>query len=78
MNLLKQTAKIGAALSTLVAGSAAFAQTAPATGIDLTPITSQFTAGPITTAVMAVAGTLAGIYVVVRGVRMALSFIRGG
>lgn len=76
MKLFKQVAKYGAPLLTLAAGSVAMAQTAPA--INLTPITSAFTAADVITAVLAVAAVLAAIYATMTAAKMALRWIRGG
>ncbi len=54
------------------------AATASQAAIDLTPITGAFTAGDVTTAVLAVGATLAVIYVAIRAAKIALSMIRGG
>lgn len=47
-------------------------------GIDLTPITGQFKATDVITAVLAVAGVLAAIYATMTAAKMALRWIRGG
>jgi len=78
MKLFNQVAKFGAVLGSLVVGSVAFAQTAPAATIDLTPITNSFSAASVITAVMAVAATLAAIYAAMTAAKMALRWIRGG
>lgn len=78
MKLFKQAAKYGAALSAFAAGTLAYAQTAPAPGINLTPITSAFSASDVITAVMAVAAVLAAIYATMTAAKMALRWIRGG
>jgi hypothetical protein len=71
MKPMNKALKYGAILTTLVAGSAHAA-------IDLTAITSKFVASDITTAVLAVAGTLALIYATMTAAKMALRWIRGG
>jgi hypothetical protein len=71
MKLFKQAVKYGVAMATAVAGSAYAA-------IDLTQITGQFVAADITTAVLAVAGSLALIYATMTAAKMALRWIRGG
>lgn len=82
MKLLKSSGLKAAVLLPLFAASQAFAQTAPATNttskIDLTPITSVFKAGDVTTAVLAVAAVLAAIYATVFAAKMALRWIKGG
>lgn len=72
MKTFKQVAKYGATLSAVIGVSAANA------AIDLTPITSQFTAADVTTAVLAVAAVLAAIYATMTAAKMALRWIRGG
>lgn len=72
-NLKPVAAAVGATALTLASG-AAMAQEA----IDLTAITSAFSASDVITAVMAVAGVLAAIYATMTAARMALRWIRGG
>lgn len=80
MKLIKQAAKYGTGLAATLGSALVLAQTAPANNnaIDLTPITSKFTAGDVITAVMAVAAVLATIYVTMKAAKIALSWIRGG
>lgn len=72
-NLKPVAAAVGATALTLASG-AVMAQGA----IDLTAITSAFSASDVITAVMAVAGVLAAIYATMTACRMALRWIRGG
>ncbi|PWF22930.1 MULTISPECIES: hypothetical protein [Alcaligenaceae] len=72
-NLKPVAAAVGATALTLASG-AVMAQEA----IDLTAITSAFSASDVITAVMAVAGVLAAIYATMTAARMALRWIRGG
>ncbi len=69
--LKKKAAVAVAAGSALVAGGAQAA-------VDLTPITSAFTASDVTTGVMAVAAVLAVIYVSIKAARIVLGMLRGG
>lgn len=71
----KNAAKCGAGL---VATAGAATAMATPTAIDLTPITSQFSATDVITAVMAVAAVLATIYVTMKAAKIALGWIRGG
>lgn len=72
MKLFKQAAKYGAVLATVAGVTAANA------AIDLTPITNEFSASDVVTAVMAVAAVLAAIYATMTAAKMALRWIRGG
>lgn len=72
MKLFKQAAKYGAVLATVAGVTAANA------AIDLTPITNEFSASDVVTAVMAVAAVLAAIYSTMTAAKMALRWIRGG
>ncbi|MFZ6776226.1 hypothetical protein ACO0LD_05285 [Undibacterium sp. Ji83W] len=76
MKYLSIVKKISVGAALLMVGAAAMA--ADPAPVDLSPLTNQFTATVITTAVLAVAGVLATIYVVIRGAKIALSMIRGG
>ena len=72
MLTFKQVAKYGAALATVAGVTAANA------AIDLTPITNEFSATDVITAVLAVAAVLAAIYATMTAAKMALRWIRGG
>lgn len=72
MKLFKQAAKYGAVLATVAGATVANA------AIDLTPITSEFSATDVITAVLAVAAVLAAIYATMTAAKMALRWIRGG
>lgn len=76
MKYLSIVKKLGVASALMIVGAAAMA--ADPVSVSLTPLTDQFTATVITTAVLAVAGVLATIYVVIRGAKIALNMIRGG
>lgn len=70
--------KAAAAAATTVALVLASGTAAAQTAIDLTPITGQFKAADVVTAVLAVAGVLAAIYATMTAAKMALRWIRGG
>ena len=72
MLTFKQAAKYGAVLATVAGATAAKA------AIDLTPITNEFAATDVITAVLAVAAVLAAIYATMTAAKMALRWIRGG
>lgn len=72
----KTAVKYGSGLLATLGATASMAQQANA--VDLTPITSQFNASDVITAVMAVAAVLATIYVAIKAAKIALSWIRGG
>lgn len=50
---------------------------AAGTGPDLTPLTSAVDFGTTTTAVLAIAGLLAGVYIAIKGARTVLHMIKG-
>lgn len=50
---------------------------AAGTGPDLTPLTSVVDFGTVITAVLAIAGLLAGVYVAIRGAKIVISMVRG-
>lgn len=60
-----------AALSTVATGAMA------ATGPDLTPLTSVVDFGTVITAVLAIAGLLAGVYVAIKGAKIVIGMVRG-
>lgn len=59
------------------ASSLAFAQTAAAAGPDMTGLTSAVDFGTVTTAILAIAGMLAVVYVAIKGARIGLSMLKG-
>ncbi|EEG06924.1 major capsid protein [Pseudogulbenkiania ferrooxidans] len=59
-----------AALSTVATG-------ALAAGPDLTPLTSVVDFGTVITAVLAIAGLLAGVYVAIKGAKIVIGMVRG-
>lgn len=61
------------AATLLMSGGAAFAD-----GVDLTRVTGAFVAADIVTGVMAIAATLAVVYVSIKGVKIVLGMLRGG
>ncbi|TAK93485.1 MAG: hypothetical protein EPO09_12480 [Aquabacterium sp.] len=50
---------------------------AATTGPDLTPLTNAIDFSTVITAVLAIGGLLAGVYVAIRGAKTVLSMIRG-
>jgi hypothetical protein len=55
----------------------AFAQTTGGgTGPDLTPLTSSISMGTVITAVLAVAATMVGLYLAIKGAKTVLGMIR--
>lgn len=64
-----------AAAGLLVAAGASMAATAPP---DMTGLTSAVDFSTVTTAVLAIAGLLAVVYVAVKGARIGLSMLKGG
>lgn len=76
MEVLKMNKQIVAGLAAvgvLVVSTAANA----AGAVDVTPITSAFTAADIVTGVMSVAGTLAVVYVSIKAAKIVLGMLRG-
>lgn len=71
---LKSVVALGAGLLT----GSAFAQTAGGNALDLTPLTSSFSASDIVPPLLAVAAVLAVIYVAVKGAQIVIRLIRGG
>ena len=61
-----------AALSTVATGVLA-----AGTGPDLTPLTSVVDFGTVITAVLAIAGLLAGVYVAIKGAKIVIGMVRG-
>lgn len=61
----------------LVAATVAPAISMAAGGPDLTPLTSTVDFTTVITALLAIAGLLAGVYVAIRGAKIVLSMIRG-
>ncbi|MBP4045190.1 hypothetical protein [Chromobacterium violaceum] len=61
-----------AVLSTIATGVFA-----AGTGPDLTPLTSVVDFGTVITAVMAIAGLLAGVYVAIKGAKIVIGMVRG-
>ena len=60
------------------ASSLAFAQEAAAGGPDMSGLTAAVDFGTVTTAILAIAGLLAVVYVAVKGARIGLSMLKGG
>ncbi len=61
-----------AALSTVATGVLA-----AGTGPDLTPLTSVVDFGTVITAVLAIAGLLAGVYVAIKGAKIVIGMVCG-
>ena len=74
---MKSFHKIAAAAATIALPILASAQTAPTTAPDLTSLTGAVNLSSVSTAVLAIAGTLATVYVAIRGAKIVLSMIRG-
>jgi hypothetical protein len=66
-------AVVGAAVS-----SFAVTQEAAAAGPDMSGLTAAVDFGTVTTAILAIAGLLAVVYVAVKGARIGLSMLKGG
>ncbi|MEB0137645.1 MULTISPECIES: hypothetical protein [unclassified Undibacterium] len=66
--------KIALVAASVIAMSAGVANAA----VDLTPVTSAFTAADVVTGVMAVAAVLAVIYVSIKAAKIVLGMLRGG
>jgi Inovirus Coat protein B len=61
----------------VLAATAAGATMAFAAGPDLTPLTGAIDFGTVITAVLAIAGLMAAVYVAIRGAKTVLSMIKG-
>lgn len=72
MKFVNRLALVAAPAVAVASGAANAAST-----IDLSPITGAFTAGDVTTAVLAVGATLALIYATIKAAKIALGMIRG-
>lgn len=73
MNFINRLALVAAPVVLMASGAA----NAAAPTIDLSAITGAFTAGDVTTAVLAVGATLALIYATIKAAKIALGMIRG-
>ncbi len=58
-------------------GAIAVSGSALAAGPDLTPLTGAVDFGTTITAVLAIAGLLAGVYIAIKGARTVLGMIKG-
>lgn len=76
VNSMKRFGKALVFAGSMVAVAAANAQTAAA-GPDLSSLTGSVDMGTTITAILAVAATLAGLFVAIRGAKTVLSMIRG-
>jgi hypothetical protein len=72
--MFSKAKKIGAALVVAAASPMAFA--VDATGPDLTSLTSSISMGTVITAVLAVAATMVGLYLAIKGAKTVLGMIR--
>jgi Inovirus Coat protein B len=61
----------------VLAAAAAGSTMALAAGPDLAPLTSAIDFGTVITAVLAIAGLLAAVFVAIRGAKTVLSMIKG-
>lgn len=68
----------GLAVVGAVVSSVGFAQEAAAAGPDMSGLTAAVDFGTVTTAILAIAGLLAVVYVAVKGARIGLSMLKGG
>ncbi len=66
--------KIALAVAAL---SVAATSAAQATPLDLSGVTGAFTASDVTTPVIAIAGTLATVYVAIKAAKIVLGMLRG-
>lgn len=46
--------------------------------LDLSSLTDSFSVSPVITGVLAIAGTLLGLYATMRGAKIVLALVRGG
>jgi hypothetical protein len=74
MKLVKKIAVFASAALPVLA----FAQAAPSAGPDLSTLTGAVDLSTVGTAILAIAGTLALVYVAMRGAKLVLGMIRGG
>lgn len=73
---MKMNKQIVAGLVAIVTVAASTSASA-AGAVDVSPITSAFTAADIVTGVMSVAGTLAVVYVSIKAAKIVLGMLRG-
>lgn len=80
MKIFKSVSKVLAMPVLLLSGASAFAQSggSSSASVDLTAVTGAFTAGDIVTGVLAIAATLAIVYVSIKGIKIVLAMLRGG
>jgi len=71
---LKSSAVIGALLTSVALPVAAQSSTA---GPDLTALTNNISFGTVLTAILAVGGLLASVYLALKGARIVLAMLRG-
>lgn len=77
-NLTKKLSSMSAlAVAGVLAAPFALAQTAPAaTGPDLAPLTSAIDFSTVITAVLAIAGLLATVYLAIKGAKIVLGMLK--
>jgi cation transporter-like permease len=73
---MKKNIQRGLAMAGVVAASALASTQASAAGPDMTGLTSAVDFSTVITAVMAIAGLLAVVYVAIKGARIGLSMIK--
>jgi hypothetical protein len=82
MNQVTKIASANVASATckaaLVLAAIVMASVASAAGPDLSPLTSVVDFSTVVTALLAISGLLAGVYVAIRGAKIVLSMIKGG
>ena len=78
MNFLITLKKSAAAKKALVLAAVFVSSVASAAGPDLTPLTTVVDFSTVITALLAISGLLAGVYVAIRGAKIVLGMIKGG
>lgn len=68
--------KVGVIAAVATASGMAVAQSASAAGPDMSGLTGAVDFGTVTTAIMAIAGLLAVVYVAIKGARIGLSMLK--
>jgi hypothetical protein len=68
--------KVGVIAAVATASGMAIAQNASAAGPDMSGLTGAVDFGTVTTAIMAIAGLLAVVYVAMKGARIGLSMLK--
>lgn len=68
--------KVGAIAAVATVSGMAFAQEAAAAGPDMSGLTGAVDFGTVTTAILAIAGLLAVVYVAIKGATLGLSMLK--